>query len=162
MDNKKILLVNLSKGQIGEDASSLLGAIILHSIGLAAFSRADIPEYKRVPFYLYADEFQNFSTLSIVNLLSELRKFKIGAVLANQYLSQLDPKIKDAVLGNVGTLISFRLGVTDAKYMEKEFFPYFNFDDIINLPNYKIYLKLMIDGSPSRPFSADTLNNINY
>jgi len=157
MDSKKILLVNLAKGQIGEDASNLLGAILLHSIGLAAFSRSDIAENERVPFYLYADEFQNFSTLSIVNLLSELRKFKIGAVLANQYLSQLDPKIKDAVLGNVGTLISFRLGVTDARYMEKEFFPYFNYDDIINLPNYKIYLKLMISGSPSNPFSADTL-----
>ena len=159
MDNQKILLVNLSKGQIGEDASSLLGAILLHSIGLAAFSRADIPEGQRVPFYLYADEFQNFSTLSIVNLLSELRKFKLGAVLANQYLSQLEPTIKNAVLGNVGTLISFRLGVDDAKYMEKEFYPYFNFD-IINLPNYKIYLKLMIDGSPSNPFSADCIQDV--
>ncbi len=108
---------------------------MLHAIGLTAFSRADIPENERRHFYLYVDEFQNFSTLSIVNLLSELRKFKLGVILANQYLAQLEQAIKDAVLGNVGTLISFRLGVMDAKYMEKEFYPHFNFDDILSLAN---------------------------
>ncbi len=154
-------MVNLSKGIIGEDASSLLGAILLHSIGLAAFSRADILESERKTFFLYADEFQNFSTLSIVNLLSELRKFKLGVVLANQYLSQLENDIRDSVLGNVGTIISFRLGVVDARYMAKEFYPKFDFDDIARLPNYKIYLKLMIGGTPSKPFSANTLKDIN-
>jgi len=132
-------------------------AMLVHSLGLSAFSRADVLESTRVPFYLYVDEFQNFSTLAIVNLLSELRKYKLGVVLANQYLAQLENDIRDAVLGNVGTLISFRLGVVDARYMAKEFFPVFDFDDIARLPNYTIYLKLMIDGTPSRAFSAETL-----
>lgn len=160
MDTKKILLVNLSKGQIGEDASSLLGALLLHSVGLAAFSRADMPKYMRIPFYLYADEFQNFTTQSIANMQSEIRKFSVCTCYAAQYLSAIQSDIKDAILGNVGTLIVFRLGVTDAKYFEKEFYPYFSFEDIINLPNYKIYLKLMIDGSPSKPFSADCMLHI--
>jgi len=157
MDSQSVLLVNLSKGIIGEDASSLLGAMVVHSLGLSALSRADIEESTRVPFYLYVDEFQNFSTLAIVNLLSELRKYGLGVVLANQYLAQLEGDIKDAVLGNVGTLISFRLGVMDARYMAKEFYPKFDFDDIARLPNHKIYLKLMIDGSPSKAFSGETI-----
>ena len=157
MDQGKIIIINLAKGILGEDASTVLGGLLINSIGLAAFSRSDILENMRVTFYVYVDEFQSFSTLSIANMLSELRKYKVGMILANQFLSQLKPEIRDAVLGNVGTLISFRLGVTDAKYMQDEFYPIFNFSDIISLPNYEIYLKLMIDGNPSRPFSATTL-----
>lgn len=158
MDEEKILIINLAKGKIGEDASTLLGGLLINTIGLAAFSRSELNEDERKPFYVYVDEFQSFTTLSIANMLSELRKYKVGMILANQFLSQLKNEIRDAVLGNVGTLISFRLGVTDAKYMKDEYHPIFKFTDIISLPNYMIYLKLMIDGTPSPPFSATTLN----
>jgi len=156
MDNKKIVIIKLTKGSIGEDASMLLGGLLINSTSLAAFSRSDISEDNRDPFYIYIDEFQSFATLAIANMLSELRKYKVGLILANQFFSQLQPEIRDSVLGNVGTVISFRLGVSDAKYMEKEFFPIFKFGDIISLPNYHLYLKLMIDGTPSKPFSAQT------
>lgn len=156
MDEGKILLANLAKGKIGEDSSALLGGLLVTTIGLAAFSRADVPEEERRNFYLYIDEFQNFTTLSLANMASELRKYHIGMILANQYLHQLEPDIQYAVLGNVGTLISFRLGAKDAPYIAKEFSPKFEDTDIINLPNYRIYLKLMIDGEPSKPFSAET------
>ena len=159
MDEGKILLVNLAKGKIGEDSSSILGGLLVTTIGLASFSRADIPEEKRRDFYLYIDEFQNFTTLSLANMLSELRKYKIGMVLAHQFLHQLDPDIRYAVLGNVGTIISFRLGPKDADFIAKEFDPKFTGTDLINLPNYHIYLKLLIDGNPSRPFSAMTIAN---
>lgn len=158
MDKGKILLVNLSKGKLGEDSSSLLGGLLITTIGLAAFSRADIAEENRRDFYLYADEFQNFTTLSIVNMASELRKYHVGMVLAHQYLHQLEPEIKSAVLGNVGTVISFRIGPEDASFMEREFYPKFSKEDLLNLPNYDICLKLMIDGAPSQPFSATTLH----
>lgn len=157
MDDKKIVLVNLSKGHIGEDASHLLGALFITSIASAAFSRADIDEAKRIPFMVYMDEFHNFTTLSLVNMFSELRKFKTGMILAHQYLDQLDEKIKRAVLGNAGTIISFRIGTEDAMFMSREMYPEFDIEDLINLANYRIYLKLMIDGKPSRPFSSSTL-----
>lgn len=158
MDNGSIIIINLAKGKMGEDASNLLGGLLINTIGLAAFSRSDVMEEERKPFYVYVDEFQSFTTLSIANMLSELRKYKVGMILANQFLSQLKNEIRDAVLGNVGTLISFRLGVSDAKYMKEELYPIFKFTDITSLPNYMIYLKLMIDGAPSPPFSAITLN----
>ena len=157
MDEGKIILVNLSKGKLGEDASHLLGGLLMTSVGLAAYSRADITEEKRKDFTLYADEFQNFTTLSIVNMASELRKYRVALILAHQYLDQLEKDIKDAVLGNAGTLICFRLGPGDAAYLEKEFYPTFDRYDLMRLSNYDIYLKLMIDGSPSKPFSATTL-----
>ncbi len=157
MDQGKIVIINLAKGKIGEDVSTLLGGLMLNSIALAAFSRADTEEERRQPFMIYVDEFQIFTTLSIANMLSELRKYRVGMILANQYLFQLEPQVREAVLGNVGTLISFRLGVKDAQYMAKEFHPTFSFDDITNLPNYGIYLKLLIDGNPSKSFSATTL-----
>jgi len=157
MDCRQVLLVNLAKGRLGEDASHLLGGLLTTSLGLAAFSRADIPESQRVPFYLYADEFQNFTTLSLVNMASELRKYRLGLTLTHQYLLQLDPDIRSAVLGNAGTLISFRVGAQDAIYLEKEFLPEFSQRDLVQLPNYDIYVKLMIDGTPSHPFSAQTL-----
>lgn len=157
MDEGKVLLINLSKGKLGEDASHLLGGLLMTSLGLAAFSRADIPEEKRRDFTIYVDEFQNFTTLSIVNMASELRKYHVALVLAHQYIYQLDKDISDAVLGNAGTLICFRLGPRDAVYLEKEFYDVFDRYDLINLPNHEIYLKLMIDGKPSQPFSATTL-----
>src|SRR5215471_6082656 len=157
MDKGKILLVNLAKGKIGADASSLLGALLVTKIGLAGLSRADVPEETRRDFYLYLDEFQNLATLSLANMLSELRKYRVNMVLSHQYLSQLDPQVKDAILGNTGTIISFRLGLTDAEILAGEFYPEFSSKDLINLPNYHIYLRLMIDGVVSQPFSAGTL-----
>jgi len=157
MDKKKILLINLSKGIIGENVSSILGSLILNSLSFSAFSRIDMPEEKRVPFYVYLDEFQNYTTISLVNMLSELRKFKLSLTMAHQYLSQLREEIRDAVLGNVGTLITFRLGAPDAVYFAKEFNQEIETYDLVNLPNYNIYLKMMIDGIPSPPFSATTI-----
>lgn len=157
MDEKKIILVNLSKGHVGADVAHILGALFITSIASAAFSRVDTEEENRVPFMVYMDEFHNFTTLSLVNMFSELRKFKVGMILAHQYLHQLDEDIRQAVLGNIGTVISFRIGTEDAKHMAEEMFPEFDVQDFINLTNYKIYLKLMIDGRPSRPFSGSTL-----
>ncbi|HAQ02377.1 TPA: hypothetical protein DEP30_00460 [Candidatus Nomurabacteria bacterium] len=157
MDNRKILLINISKGALGENVASILGSLILNSISFSAFSRIDVYEMNRVPFFVYLDEFQNYTTLTLVNMLSELRKFKLALIMAHQYLAQLTDEIRDAVLGNVGTVISFRLGVSDASYFAKEYYPVFDIVDIINLPNYDIYLKLMIDGTPSEPFSATTI-----
>jgi type IV secretory pathway TraG/TraD family ATPase VirD4 len=156
MDEKKIVLVNLSKGHLGADVAHILGALFITSIASAAFSRVDTDEQKRIPFMVYMDEFHNFTTLSLVNMFSELRKFKVGMILAHQYMHQLDEKIKRAVLGNIGTTIAFRLGTEDAMHMTKEMYPDFSVEDFINLANYNIYLKLMIDGKPSRPFSANT------
>src|SRR5215510_5252976 len=157
MDERKILLVNLAKGKIGADVSALLGALLVTKIGLAGLSRADVPEETRRDFYLYLDEFQNLATLSLANMLSELRKYRVNMVLSHQYLSQLDPQVKDAILGNTGTIISFRLGLTDAEMLAGEFYPFFSARDLINLPNYHIYLRLMIDGVVSQPFSGETL-----
>lgn len=157
MDEKKIILVNLSKGHIGADVSHIIGALFITSIASASFSRVDTEENNRIPFMVYLDEFHNFTTLSLVNMFSELRKFKIGMTLAHQYMNQLDPKIKSAVLGNIGTLISFRIGTEDAMQMSKEMYPEFDIEDFINLPNYRIYIKLMVDGKLSRPFSAETV-----
>lgn len=157
MDEGHILLVNLAKGKIGEDSAALLGALLVTSLGVTALSRADIAESNRRDFHIYLDEFQTFTTLSIATMLSELRKYKTGLVLAHQYLSQLDVQVRDAILGNVGTIICFRVGMSDAGVLEKEFSPEVSAQDLISLPNYNIYLKLMIDGEVSRPFSARTL-----
>lgn len=157
MDQEKIFIVNLSKGSIGEDNSSLLGSIIMTLIYLAAVSRVRIPEKNRRSFYCYVDEFHNFITLSFADILSEARKYGLHLVLAHQYVKQLHESIRDAVFGNVGTLISFRIGTDDAQCLEKEFSPTFSLIDLINLPNYHIYLKLMVDGVTSQPFSATTL-----
>lgn len=154
MDERKIVLVNLSKGHIGEDAAKILGALFVTSLGSAAFSRANVPEAARVPFMAYLDEFHNFTTLSLVNMFSELRKFKVGMTLAHQYLHQLEEKVRRAVIGNAGTLITFRIGTDDAHQIGKEMYPIFNTEDLINLPNYHFYVKLMIEGKPSKPFSA--------
>lgn len=157
MDEGKILLVNLAKGSIGEDTSNLLGSLLISRFDLAALSRADIPESERTDYTLYLDEFHNFTTQSLIFMLSELRKYRLSLVLAHQYLTQLEPNIREAILGNVGTTIIFRIGATDAETIAMEFAPEFKLTDFTNLPNYHIYLKLMIDGKISRPFSAVTL-----
>ena len=157
MDDGKILLVNLAKGKIGEDSSSLLGALLVTTIGLAGYSRADMQSTKRCDFFVYIDEFGSFTTLALANMLSEMRKYRLGFTVAAQYLQQLEPDIRHAILGNVGTLISFRAGVEDATYLAKEFQARFEPLDLMQLPNYHIYLKLMIDGTPSKPFSAVTI-----
>ncbi len=158
MDEGGILIVNLSKGQLGDDTSTLLGGLLVTTLALAAFTRADQPASDRRPFYIYIDEFQNFTTLSLVNMASELRKYGIGLTLAHQHLHQLESDIRHAVLANAGTLISFRLGPEDAAFIAREFEPKFKPIDLMNLPNHHIYLKLMIDGTPSQPFSAVTLS----
>ena len=157
MDTKKILIVNLSKGKIGEDNSKLLGALIITKLQLAAMSRVDVPEEKREDFYLYVDEFQNFATRSFVNILSEARKYHLALILGHQYIEQMEEEVRDAVFGNIGTLIVFRVGAYDAEYLEKEFEPEFYATDLVNIGKYNIYLRLMINGMASRPFSAETL-----
>mgnify|MGYP001286620076 CR=1 FL=1 len=157
MDKNKILIMNLSKGRIGEDASALIGAMMITKIQLAAMERVDIPEDERQDFYLYVDEFQNFATESFANILSEARKYRLNLILANQYITQLDEKVADAIFGNAGTIISFRVGAADAELLEKEFDPVFLMNDIVNLPKYNIYLKLMIDGIAGDAFSATVL-----
>ena len=161
MNEGKIFLVNVSKGRIGEDNSALLGGMIITKIQLAAMERVRIPEDDRKDFYLYVDEFQNFATDSFANILSEARKYRLNLTVAHQYTAQLEnkdgSKVRDAVFGNVGTMIIFRVGADDADFLEKEFEPEFTAQDLVNLPNYNIYLKLMIDGITSRPFSALTL-----
>jgi hypothetical protein len=157
LDDGKILICNFSKGQIGEEACSILGSIILTSIQLAALHRANQPEHTRRPFYVYVDECHSFLTLSFADVLAEARKYGLSLFLCHQFIDQLDPKLKTAIFGNVGTLISFRVGATDAEYLEKEFHPVFSQEDIMNLPRYGMYLRLLIDGVASRPFSAISL-----
>lgn len=161
MNEGKIFLINVSKGRIGEDNSALLGGMIITKIQLATMERVRIPEEERKDFYLYVDEFQNFATDSFSNILSEARKYRLNLTVAHQYTAQLEnkdgAKVRDAVFGNVGTMIIFRVGADDADFLEKEFEPEFTSQDLVNLPNYHIYLKLMIDGITSRPFSATTL-----
>jgi hypothetical protein len=157
MDDKKILICNLSKGQIGEEASSILGSLLLTSIQSAALFRASYSPSKRIPFYVYVDEMHSFVTMSFADMLAESRKYGLGLFLTHQYIEQLPENIRGAIFGNVGTLIAFRIGATDAQYLAKEFHPMFDEEDLVNLPRYSMYLKLMIDGTVSRPFSAMTM-----
>ncbi|MHB8173179.1 MAG: type IV secretory system conjugative DNA transfer family protein [Nitrospirota bacterium] len=157
IDEGKILIVNLAKGKIGEDNTALLGAMLVTKIQLAAMSRADMNETERKPFYLYVDEFHNFVTLSFCDILSEARKYGLSLTLAHQYVEQLDEKIRAAIFGNAGTIISFRVGAEDAKYLAREFHQMFGEADLVSLSNHHIYLKLMIDGVTSKPFSAVTM-----
>lgn len=160
MDEGKILLINLSKGKIGEVNSSLLGMILVSKIQMAAFSRADISEESRRDFYLYVDEFQNFTTDSFASILSEARKYRLNLAITNQYIAQLAEKIRDAVIGNVGTMICYRIGAADAEFMMKEF-PGATIDDLTNLDKFNTYTKLLIDGTPSKPFSMKGLKSEN-
>ena len=160
MDKKKILIVNLSKGRVGEGNANLLGSMLVTKIYLAAMSRADATsaELHKLPsFNLYVDEFQSFANKSFSDILSEARKYKLNLTIAHQYIEQMEEEVRAAVFGNVGTLVTFRVGATDAEYLEKEFAPVFLAEDLVNLGIYQIYLKLMIDGVSSAPFSATTI-----
>ena len=158
MNEGKILLLDLSIGKIGEDSSSLLGAMMITKIQLAAMSRASIPEAERSDFYLFVDEFQNFATEAFATILSEARKYHLNIVMTNQYIAQMPEEVADAVFGNVGTLISFRVGAPDADALVKEFEPVFDANDLVNLDNYNIYIKMSIDGVTCPAFSAVTLS----
>jgi hypothetical protein len=157
MDNQRILIANLSKGQLGEDKANLLGSLLITKFQLAAMARANIPEEKRVDFHLYIDEFYNFTTSSFATILSEARKYRLCLMLSHQYIDQLSEELQKAVFGNVGTLVSFQIGSRDARLLAQEFDPTFAAEHLISLDRYHIYLKLVIDGVCSKPFSAVTL-----
>lgn len=156
LDDEKILIVNLSKGEIGEEASTIIGSILVTSIQLSALYRAKIPMDKRIPFYLYVDEAHSFLSLAFADILAEARKYGLSLFLAHQYIEQLQHEIRASIFGNVGTIICFRVGISDAEILEKEFEPIFNNNDLISLPKFEIYLKLMIEGVTSQPFSSRT------
>src|SRR3989339_928063 len=160
MDENKIIIINLSKGRVGEANANLLGSMLITKIYLAAMSRADVSDkvLQKLPnFYLYVDEFQSFANESFADILSEARKYKLNLTIAHQYIEQMPEEVRDAVFGNVGTMITFRVGPFDAEFMEKEFAPAIMAEDLVNLGIYQIYLKLMIDGVTSQPFSAVTM-----
>ncbi len=157
MDEQYIFIVNLSKGRIGEDAMRLLGGMLVTKLTMSAMERVEVEETERNDFYLYVDEFQNFANESFASILSEARKYRLNLIMAHQYIAQLSEEVRDSVFGNIGTLITFRVGSPDAQFMEDEFMPRFVPEDLINLPKFQIYLKLMIDGVTSSAFSAITL-----
>lgn len=154
MDNERGLIVQLSKGELGEDACMILGGLMVTTLGLAAFSRANIAPDQRRPFFIYADEFQNLTTLSLVNMMSELRKFGTGLILAHQHLAQLEDGLRHAVIGNTGSVVAFRLGAEDAITIARELQPTFGPLDLLSLPNETAYCRLMLGGAPTQPFSA--------
>jgi len=160
MDEGKILLINLAKGRIGEENSNFLGLILVPKILMGAMSRQDIPESKRRPFYLYVDEFQNFATPDFAQILSEARKFGLGLTVANQFIGQMDEEVKNAIFGNVGTLISFRVGVTDANYLQHEYQPTFTETDLINVERFNAYVKTIVSNEPVPAFSMDLTKNM--
>jgi hypothetical protein len=157
MDHRRIFIANLSKGKLGEDKSNLLGALLVTQFQLAAMARADIPENSRVDFFLYADEFQNFSTESFVSILSEARKYRLCLTLSHQYITQVRDEIRDAVFGNVGSIVSFRVGQADAKILEREFDGAYAAKHFTSLANHEIVMKLLEHGQNHEPFSARTL-----
>jgi len=160
MDEGKILLINLSKGRLGEENSSFLGLVLIPKILVAAMSRQEIPEEQRRDFYLYVDEFQNFATPDFAVILSEARKYHLGLTVANQFIGQMEEEVKNAVFGNVGTLISFRIGVTDASYVQREFQPVFSESDLINVERFHAYMKTIVNNEPVPPFSVDMTKDI--
>ena len=158
IDNKKILLVNLSKGRLGERNANLLGLILVGKLFMAALSRADNPRGDFAPFYLYIDEFQNITTDSIPGILSEARKYKLSLTIAHQYLAQIDEKIRDAVFGNVGSMVVFRVGQEDGEFFGKQFEPAFSAPDFVSIENRNAYAKILANGVPQKPFNIKTLN----
>ncbi len=158
MDSGKIVLVNLDKGRIGEGLAMTIGSFLLSHIALAGISRSEQWEEDRQDFFVYLDEFQTFTTHSLANMLSELRKYRVSIVLAHQHLSQLEREIRDAVFGNVGSIVAFRVGAADAGYLAKEFAPVFSAEDLISLPRFHVYARLQICGQQSTSFSALTLS----
>ena len=160
MDEGKILIVNLSKGKMGEENSNFLGMVLVPQILMAAMSRADIPEAQRRPFYLYVDEFQNFAMPDFATILSEARKYKLNLTVANQFIGQMEEDVKNAIFGNVGTLMTFRTGVSDAGYLQHEFSPTFNEADILNIEKYNVYIKTIVNNEPVPAFSMDVTKDI--
>ncbi|MGH7203202.1 MAG: TraM recognition domain-containing protein, partial [Candidatus Levyibacteriota bacterium] len=160
MDEQKILLINLSKGTIGEENSNFLGLVLVPKILVAAMSRQDMPMEQRKDFFLYVDEFQNFATPDFAQILSEARKYRLNLIVANQFIGQMDEEIKNAIFGNVGTVASFRVGVTDAGYLQHEFQPIFSEQDLINVDKFNAYIRTIVNGEPVRPFSLDTTKDI--
>jgi hypothetical protein len=160
MDQGKILIVNLSKGKLGEENSNFLGLILVPRILMAAMSRADIPAEQRRPFYLYVDEFQNFATPDFATILSEARKYKLNLIVANQFIGQMEEEVKNAIFGNVGTLMTFRTGVSDANYLQHEFSPTFNEADLLNIEKYNVYIKTIVNNEPVPTFSMDVTKDI--
>lgn len=161
MDQQKILLINLSKGKIGEENASFLGLILVPKILVAAMSRQDIVNKEdRKDFFLYVDEFQNFATPDFAQILSEARKYRLNLIVANQFIGQMEEEIKNAIFGNVGTISSFRIGVTDANYLQHEFQPIFSESDLINVDKYNCYMRTIVNGEPVRPFSLDTTKDV--
>jgi len=160
MDEGKILLVNLSKGKIGEENASFLGLVLVPKILVAAMSRQDIPQDKRKDFFLYVDEFQNFATPDFAQILSEARKYRLNLIVANQFIGQMEEEVKNAIFGNVGTVAAFRVGVTDANYLQHEFQPVFSESDLINVDRFNCYMKTLVQGEPVNPFSLDTTKDI--
>ncbi|GIW63881.1 MAG: hypothetical protein KatS3mg091_683 [Patescibacteria group bacterium] len=160
MDEGKILLVNLSKGRLGEENSNFLGLVLIPKILVAAMSRQEIPEEERRDFFLYVDEFQNFATQDFSTIMSEARKYKLNLTVANQFIGQIEEEVKNAVFGNVGTIISFRVGVTDANYLQREFQPIFNEADLINVERFHAYVKTIVNNEPVPPFSLDLTKDI--
>lgn len=156
MDQGKILIVNLSKGKMGEDNSNFLGLILVPRILAAAMSRADMPEAQRRDFYLYVDEFQNFATDTFASILSEARKYKLNLIVANQFIGQIDENVKNAIFGNVGTVMAYRVGVTDANFLQHEFAPVFNEQDLVNIEALTLYVKTQVKGEPVPPFSLNS------
>jgi DNA helicase HerA-like ATPase len=154
MDGGGILLVNLAKGVVGSDSARILGGFLVSSLGLSAFSRASLSEVDRKPFFLYIDEFQDFTTLSLLSMLSELRKYKVGMIMAHQYVHQLSEDIRHAIFGNVGTLLSFRVGAEDASIIQRELLLEITSDDLLRLPNCQFYIKMLIDGEVGKGFSG--------
>jgi len=155
MDEGKILIINLAKGKIGEENSNFLGLILIPKILAAAMSRSDVPEEQRKDFYLYVDEFQNFATPDFAQILSEARKFHLNLTVANQFIGQMDEEIKNAIFGNIGTLVTFRVGVTDASYLQREFQPVFGEDDLLNIDRFNVYIKTIVKNEPVPAFSMD-------
>ena len=161
MDEGKILLINLAKGKIGEENSNFLGLVLVPKILIAAMSRQDVPEEQRRDFYLYVDEFQNFATPDFAQILSEARKYRLNLIVANQFIGQIEDEVKDAVFGNVGSLITFRVGVTDANYLQHEFQPTFSETDLINVEKYHVFIKTTVHNEPMVSFSMDLTKDIN-
>ncbi|OGM02467.1 hypothetical protein A2115_02715 [Candidatus Woesebacteria bacterium GWA1_41_8] len=153
MDQGKILFINLSKGELGEENSSFLGLVLVPRILMAAMSRADVPEDQRRDFYLYVDEFQNFATPDFAQILSEARKYRLALCVANQFIGQIEEDVKNAIFGNVGTLMCYRVGVSDANYLAHEFTPVFGEDDLLNIERYHVYIKTIVNNEPVPPFS---------
>jgi hypothetical protein len=160
MDEGKILLIDLAKGEIGEENSNFLGLVLIPKILMAAMSRQDTPEEQRRDFYFYVDEFQNFATPDFAVILSEARKYRLNLCVANQFIGQMEEEVKNAIFGNVGTKIAFRVGVTDASYLAHEFTPTFGEDDLLNIERYHAYVKTIVKNDPMPPFSIDTSKDI--